>query len=44
MMAEGKIILDLSGHERASMSVESMVERFRVQVGQALDNDRILLS
>ena len=44
MMADGKIILDLSGHERASMSVESMVERFRVQVGQALDNDRILLS
>ena len=44
MMADGRIILDLSGQERAGMSVESMVERFRVQAGQALDNDRILLS
>ena len=44
MMADGRIVLDLSGAERSGMSVENMIERFRVQAGQALDNDRILLS
>ena len=44
MMADGRIVLDLSGPERAGMTIENMIERFRAQAGQALDNDRILLS
>ena len=44
MMAEGGIVLDVSGAERAGMTVEDLIERFRVGPGQALDNDRMLLS
>ena len=44
MMAEGKIVLDVSGAERAGMTVEDLLARFRAGTGQALDNDRMLLS
>ena len=37
-------MLDVSGEERANMTVEDLLERFKVQVGEQLDNDRILLS
>ena len=44
MMNGGNIVLDVSGEERANMTVEDLLERFKVQVGEQLDNDRILLS
>jgi len=44
MMYNGTIILDKQGQERASMSVEDLLEQFSIQAGKELDNDRILLS
>ena len=44
MMSEGKIILDISGEEKKNMTVEGLLEKFRIGAGKALDNDRILLS
>ena len=44
MMSEGRIVLDVSGAERAGMTVDDLLSRFREGTGKALDNDRILLS
>lgn len=44
MMDAGKIVLDLSGEERAGMTVDGLLKKFSENVGKALDNDRILLS
>ena len=44
MMAGGRVVLDVSGREREGLTVEGLLEKFRAGAGQALDNDRILLS
>ena len=44
MMYNGNIILDKAGEERAKMTVDDLLDQFRVQAGEELDNDRILLS
>ena len=44
MMSDGKIILDVAGQERASLTVDDLLQRFRAGTGKALDNDRMLLS
>ena len=44
MMDAGRIVFDVSGEERAGMTVVDMLERFREGAGKELDNDRILLS
>ena len=44
MMADGSVVLDVSGEERAGMQVEDLLARFRKEAGQELDNDRILLA
>ena len=44
MMANGQIVLDVSGTERAGMTVDDLLRRFRAGTGKDLDNDRILLS
>ena len=44
MMADGRIVLDVSGEARAGMVVEDLLEKFAQNAGKALDNDRILLS
>ena len=44
MMDDGQIVLDLSGDERASLSVEGLLQKYREVKGKMLDNDRILLS
>ena len=44
MMADGGIVLDVSGGERAGMTVDDLLRRFRAGTGKDLDNDRILLS
>ena len=44
MMDGGRIVLDIGGTERAGLTVEDLLERFRAGAGKGLDNDRILLS
>ena len=44
MMANGRIVLDVSGSERAGMTVDDLIARFKAGSGEALDNDRILLA
>lgn len=44
MMNSGNIVLDVSGEERAHMTVNDLLERFRQGSGKDLDNDRMLLS
>lgn len=44
MMSNGNIVLDIAGEERAGMTVEGLLERFRQGTGHEMDNDRILLS
>jgi len=44
MMADGQVVLDVSGQERAGMTVDDLLHRFKTGTGKDLDNDRILLS
>ena len=44
MMADGHIVLDIAGSERAGMGVDDLIARFKAGAGHELDNDRILLS
>ena len=44
MMADGCIVFDVKGEERAHMTVEDLLEHFARNAGRAMDNDRILLS
>ncbi len=43
MMDAGRVIYDVSGEERALLTVRDLTERFREERGRALDNDRMLL-
>ena len=42
MMDQGHIILDIEGEEKAKLTVEELLEKFKENAGKALDNDRIL--
>ncbi|MEG0014273.1 MAG: ATP-binding cassette domain-containing protein [Cellulosilyticaceae bacterium] len=44
MMDNGRVILDISGEVRASMTVETVLELFKSESHRALDNDRILFA
>ena len=44
MMDHGRIVLDVADEERAHMTVEDLLQKFRQGAGKSLDNDRILLS
>ena len=44
MMDSGNIILDISGEAREKMTVDNLLEQFRINAGKMLDNDRILMS
>ncbi len=44
MMDSGRILLDLGGKEREGLTVADLLARFKAGVGQALTNDRMLLS
>ena len=44
MMDSGNIILDISGETREKMTVDNLLEQFRINAGKQLDNDRILMS
>ena len=43
IMDSGRIVLDISGPERASLTVPRLLELFHERSGKALDNDRMLL-
>ena len=44
MMDGGRIVFDVKGAERTSMTVDDLLRKFEQNTGGALDNDRILLS
>ena len=44
MMDSGRIVFDVQGEERAKLTVEDLLEKFRQNAGRMLDNDRVLLS
>ncbi len=44
MMDAGRIVLDISGEERAGLTVDGLLEKFSAGAGKELDNDRILFS
>lgn len=44
MMDSGSIVLDLKDEEKRNMTVDDLLEQFRLQAGRRLDNDRILMS
>ncbi|MBQ8563822.1 MAG: ATP-binding cassette domain-containing protein [Firmicutes bacterium] len=44
MMNSGKIILDVSGEEKAKLTTADLLEKFKISAGEELVNDRMLLS
>jgi putative ABC transport system ATP-binding protein len=44
MMDRGRIIFDVAGEERGRLTVQDLLEQFRLAAGRNLDNDRMLLS
>lgn len=44
MMNQGNIIYDVRGEERSQLTVSDLLDKFKTKVGEALDNDRMLLS
>lgn len=44
MMSDGKIILDVSGEEKAKLTVSDLLQIFEKETGFEMANDRILLS
>ena len=44
MMADGRVIYDVSGDEKKSLTVSDLLRKFEEVNGSALDNDRMLLS
>ncbi|MBQ9679232.1 MAG: ATP-binding cassette domain-containing protein [Ruminococcus sp.] len=43
MMNQGNIIYDTEGEERAGLTVNDLLDKFKEAAGKALDNDRMLL-
>ena len=44
MMNAGTIVFDTTGEERASLTIQDLLEKFKAGAGEELDNDRIMLS
>ena len=44
MMDGGRIVFDVSGKAREKLTVDNLLEQFKIRAGKQLDNDRILLS
>lgn len=44
MMQNGEVVMDIKGEERNNMTVDSLLEKFRNESGQKINNDRMLLS
>jgi putative ABC transport system ATP-binding protein len=43
MLHEGDVVLDVKGEERAGLTVDALVERFRRVRGQTIDDDELLM-
>ena len=43
MMDRGKVIYDVTGEERDSLTINDLTDKFRQLSGRALDNDRMML-
>ncbi len=43
MMNNGSIIFDAAGEEKRHLTVEDLMEQFKIAAGKSLDNDRMLL-
>ena len=43
MMNQGQVIYDVTGEERAKLTIPDLTDKFRQASGKALDNDRMLL-
>ena len=43
MMNNGSIIFDAAGEEKKHLTVEDLMEQFKIAAGKSLDNDRMLL-
>lgn len=44
MMHAGRVVLDIAGEEKKNLKVEDLLVRFEKASGNAIDNDRMLLS
>lgn len=44
MMDGGTIVFDVEGKERENLTIDDLLEKFRINAGKRLENDRILLS
>lgn len=44
MMDRGRVVFDVAGEERSTLTVDDLLAKFRQGAGKELDNDRILLS
>ncbi len=44
MMDSGRIVLDIAGEERAGLTVDDLLRRFKQGAGKDIDDDKILLS
>lgn len=44
MMNDGKIIYDVSGDEKKALTTADLLAKFKINSGEELDNDRMLLS
>ena len=44
MMDGGHIVFHVSGEERKKLTIDNLLEQFKMRAGKQLDNDRILLS
>ena len=44
MLNEGRILFDIEGEEKKNLTVEELLKRFQSAQGDALVNDRMLLS
>lgn len=44
MMDSGSIVFDVQGEERSKLTIDDLLEQFKICAGKRLDNDRILLS
>lgn len=44
MMDGGQIVFDVEGEERSRLTMDDLLEKFRINAGKRLENDRILLS
>ena len=44
MMDKGRVVYDVANEERSGLTVPDLLEKFKISVGENLDNDRMLLS